>query len=64
MENNRVDKFCLEVSRAGVGSWGGREKGRQGEVTQTVYIHMNKCKSNNKDFILYPKALLFEIVNY
>jgi hypothetical protein len=28
--------------------WEG-EEGQRGKVAQTMYIHMNKCKNNNKN---------------
>jgi hypothetical protein len=42
------NRFCLEAG-VGFGRWGREGEGgmgQKGEVTQTMYSHMNKCKNN------------------
>jgi hypothetical protein len=49
----RWNRFCLEVGK-GVKDGGGQG----GEVAQTMYTHMNKCKNNKKEITLVIKVLI------
>jgi hypothetical protein len=42
----RAEQFLPGSKRRGNG-----KRGHGGEITQTMYTHMNKCINNRKDFL-------------
>jgi hypothetical protein len=54
-KTRKQNRFCLEARVVGLGG-GEREAGQGGEVAQTMYTHMNKCKNNKKEKEIYSKS--------